>query len=312
MKKNLLILSVTAALISACGSTPPTPVTLDTLTLGGVGSTLLISSNAKLTVNATGTDGQPFAGTPTFTSSAPSAIAVAGDGSLTVRHLSVAPVTLTATENGKTATVNVTTYGLDVVGGTYLTRSNAKAPGYQFLLAVRDASGNPLMADTSITIQGPVGFNGGAAITRTGGKGATPSSYTVVSNDAVPVVSGSYTASTTVAGTVFSRTFSIDATQVLPLASSVNLNVTASGYTASGTLPAGSPRLYGVVYSPSAIVAVTSNLTALPVSGTFTTPLTSGTYNTGVFAQDFLGPAGGAFPDQVNRSFNYLAPVTIP
>ena len=312
MKKNLLFLSVTAALISACGSTPPTPVTLDTLTLGGVGSTLLISSNAKLTVTAIGSDGQSFAGTPTFTSSAPNVVAVSSDGTLSVRHLSVAPVTLTATENGKTATLNVTTYGLDMVGGTYNTRNNAKAPGYQFLLAIRDASGNPLTADTSINIQGPAGFNSGAAINVTTGKGATPSSYTRVSNDTVPVVSGSYTASATVAGTVFSKTFTIDATQVLPLASSVSLNVTATGYTASGTVPAGSPLLYGIVYSPSAIVGSTPNLTALPVSGTFTTPLTSGTYNTGVFAQDFLGQAGGAFPDQINRSFNYLAPVTIP
>ena len=158
-------------------------------------------------------------------------------------------------------------------------------------------SGNALAADTSITIQGPVGFNGGAAITRTGGKGATLSSYLRVSNDAVPVVSGSYTASATVAGTVFSKAFSVDATQVLPPASSVNLNVTASGYTASGTLPAGSPLVYGVVYSPTAILAGTANLTALPVSGTFTTALPSGTYNTGVFAQDYLGQAGGTFTE---------------
>ena len=302
MKKTLLILPLTAALLAACGSAP-IPVTLNTLTVGGVSNTLQISAPAKLAVTATGSDGNPFTGTATFTSSDPNIIAVAADGTLDVRHLSVAPVILTASEAGKTATVTVSTYGLDVAGGTY-SYSNSPVPGSFFVMALRNADGSSVDTTTPVTIQGPAAFNNGAAL-NFDTKGATLNYYAFATLPKVQSVTGTYTATATVGGVVFSKTFSIDSAQLQPLASGVTLSLSQAGYTASGTLPAGSPLVFAAVYNTSAIGS-TRALTTLPQSGTLPSPITPGqTYYYGVYAQNYNGPEGKTFPDQVNRSYNY-------
>lgn len=313
MKKTMLILPLTAALLAACQGATPVPVTLNTLTLGGVSSTLQISAPAKLAVSATGSDGNPYTGTATFTSSDPSVIAVAADGTLTVRHLSVAPVVLTVSEAGKTASTTVTTYGLDVVGGTYRYTGGANnAPGYNFLLALRNADGTAVKTDTTVTVQGPSTFNGGAVLTFLSNNN-TVDRYAVYRDSAVPSVSGTYTATANVAGVVYNKTFTIDATQVQPFASGLSLNITRTGYAASGTLPDGSPLVYGVIITSNNIgISSTDFLTALPATGNLSTPLVVGQqYAYGAYAQNFLGTSGKPFPDQVNRSFTYIGSTTI-
>ena len=318
MNKKMLILPLTAALLAACGSaTPPVPVTLSTLTVGGVGSTLQISAPAKLTVTATGTDGNPFTGTASFTSSDPNVVAIAADGTLTVRHLSVVPVVLTASEGGKTASVTITTYGLDVAGGTYTLSLPGSAAGTttttvgsNFILALRNADGSAVNTDTTVTLQGPATFNGGATLSTTLNN-TTVSSYGVYRRSSVPIVTGTYTATATVGGVLFSKTFVIDATQMQPLASGVALNLTKTGYAASGTLPAYSPLVFGVAYT-STVTISTDFFKALPQSGNLTSPLVVGQqYSYGVYAQNYVGTSGQPFPDQANRSFFYLGSVII-
>ncbi|WP_407542960.1 hypothetical protein Q0M94_25125 (plasmid) [Deinococcus radiomollis] len=312
MKKTLLILPLTAALLAACQGTP-VPVTLNTLTLGGVSSTLQVSAPAKLTVTATGSDGNPYTDTATFTSSDPSVVAVASDGTLTVRHLSTAPVVLTVNEAGKTASMTVTTYGLDVAGGTYIFGGTPNAaPGYNFILALTNADGTAVKTDTTVTIQGPATFNGGAALPLTVNN-ATVNNYVFSRRSTVPIVTGTYTATATVGGVVYSKTFTVDAAQIQPFAGGVALNVTKTGYAASGTLPAGSPLVYGVVVAQdSSIVSTTDFFSALPKTGNLTAPLVVGQqYYYGVYAQSYIGTSGKPFPDQVNRSFIYVGSSTI-
>ena len=319
--KNLLLLSVTAALISACGSTTPTPVTLASLTLGGVGNNLQISAPAKLNVTATGTDGNPFTGMQTFTSSDPSIVAVNADGTLNVRHLSLKPVALTVTEGDKTATLNVTTYGLDAVGGTYAEDKSTKAPGTVLAVQFRGAQGNAVADNTTVTVTGPAGFNGGAPYITTISKSfATTAQGRTVEPD-IAAVTGTYTMTLTNTGTTYSKTFSIDATQTQPFATDMQVAFTSKSYSATGTLPANSPSVFSLVYpTGNPTVAYTANLTALPASGnlinaadgTSNATVAPGTYNTGTYAQSFLLNTGMVLPEQINRSFTYTGTVVIP
>jgi hypothetical protein len=304
MMKTMLILPLTAALLAACGSTTPIPVTLNTLTVGGVSNTLQISAPAKLAVTATGSDGNPYTGTATFTSSDPSVVAVAADGTLTVRHLSVAPVVLTVSKAGKTASATVTTYGLNAAGGTNKSSENADtvALGSNFLVAFRNADGTASKTETAVTIQGPATFNGGAAVT-TAISGTV--NYGGYRGASLPIKTGTYTATATVGGVVYSKTFTVDATQVQPYASGVTVNLTQNGYAASGTLPDRSAQVYGVAYNTtSRILSYTENFLALPQTGPLDGLLVVGQqYNVGVYAQSYSLSSNKPFPEQVNRSF---------
>ncbi|WP_407539231.1 hypothetical protein Q0M94_13790 [Deinococcus radiomollis] len=316
MKKFILFLPLTAALITACGGglQPAPAATLSTLTLSGVSAPLQISGNAKLVVTATGSDGQPFAGTPVFTSSDSNVVSVAADGTLNVRHLSVAPVTLTVSEGGKNATLNVTTYGLDAAGGTFsnaTTTANGKLGSY-FSVVFRNADGSKLAADTQVTIQGPANFNAGATVSGTTYATTTLNNYDSFWNASVPSVSGSYTATATVAGVVYRKSFTVDATSALPRPTGVNLSNTASGFTVSGALPTGAANINVVVYNDTDTLRFSSDLTSLPYSGTWNTPLPKGTYHTGTYATSFTGTSGAAFPDQINGSFAYFADLVVP
>ena len=320
MKMTLLTLTSTVALLADCVNAEAT-VTLNTLTIGGIESTLLIDAPAKLTVTATGSDGKPFLGIPTFTSSDPNIVTVSADGTLTVKHLNLKPVILTATENGKSATMNIDTYGLDVTGGTYLDSFNTDAPGYIFILAFRDANGSPLTKEAIFNIQGPVAFNHGAPIVRPMNKGATVQSYAWKISPTVPVISGAYTASGMVAGVMFKKTFTIDATQVQAIPSDVNVKFDAFKYTATGKLPDGSPLVYGVLYLDThpgtdqplgQRIAYVDNFGDLPVTGKFNQSLTSGTYFIGVFAQSYHEENYEAFPDQINISVKMVKSVIDP
>ena len=320
MKIILLTLPLTVALFADRVNAAPA-VTLNTLTLGGIGSALLIDAPAKLTVTATGSDGRPFPGKPTFTSSDPSVVTVSADGTLTVKHLNVKPVTLTATENGKSATLNIDTYGLDVAGGTYLNWHNSSAPGFVFILAYRDVNGDPLKDLTVFNIQGPAAFNHGAPIVRPMNKGATVRSYAWQMNPSVPVVTGKYVASGEVAGVMYSKTFTIDASQVQEMPSNINVKFDAFGYTATGTPPAGSPLVYGTLFLDTnpegdlnfdGRVGFVDNFGELPVKGEFIPRLTSGTYYIGIFSESYHEENNEAFPDQINFAVKLVSTVVGP
>ncbi len=317
MKTTLLPLTV---LLLASGVNAAPAVTLSTLTLGGIGSTLLIGAPAKLTVTATGSDGRPFPGTPTFTSSDPNVVTVAADGTLTVKHLNVKPVTLTATEHGRSATLKIGTYGLDASGGTYVSMFNKTAPGYIFILAFRDARGQALAAPAVFTVQGPAGFNYGAPIERPMDAGATVQGYAWTRDSTVPVVTGTYVASGAVDGVMYTKTFTIDASKVQAIPSSVKVTFDAVRYSATGTLPAGAPLTHGVLYKDrpeedagyDEFVNFLEYFKKLPVDGKFETPLPGGRYYIAVISESYHEERSEAFPDQINIAASYSAYVTVP
>jgi hypothetical protein len=313
MKKTMLILPLTAALLAACGSTTPIPVTLNTLTVGGVTGPLKIEAPAKLTVTATGTDGIPFTAPASFTSSDPNVVAVAADGTLTVRHLTTRPVTLTVTEAGKTASLDVTTYGLDFAPGTY---NSGTTSGIAFTTRFVDSAGNGVTTDSPVTYTGPAGFNNGApsnatypAILKTGSGQITL---------AVAPVSGTYTAILTTGGVTYSKTATLDATSLLPTPKGVTAVPTTQNVTFSGTLPVGATRVGGFAYSNASKAYVASSSIrggTLPSTLPWNTPIAPGDYGLLIVTRVYFGTdnstSGDPMPDQANASYVYLPSVTI-
>ena len=317
MKRLLLLAPVTAALMTACpASTPiPLPVTLASFTLSGVSGPLLIDNSAKLTVTATGSDGQTFAGTPIFTSSDANAVFVAADGTVMARHLSSTPVVITASLGAKTATINVATYGLDATGGTYSSLYKASPSVYRasnFLATFKDASG-AVVTSGAVTVQGPATYNSGkpANFDLSTSLGVSNFPQVVLS---APLVSGSYTASVTVNAIVYKKTFALDATQVLAPPSGVTLAATSTGYTLSGIAPIGAAGgvKAAIATTNGTILADSAWYQTLSASGTWSKTLASGTDAAYIESSSALISPTATLPNQLNMSDYQLDNVIIP
>jgi hypothetical protein len=314
MNKKMLILPLTAALLAACGGAP-IPVTLNTLTLGGVTGPLKVEGSAKLAVTATGTDGNPFTGTATFTSSDPNVVSVAADGTLNVRHVSTRPVTLTVTEAGKTASVDVTTYGLDFATGTY----NYGGPYLttEFTTRFIDANGNDLSTATPLTIQGPAGFNNDAPYTNpypASLKGAA----TISDFSTAAAIPGKYTATITVGGVTYTKSATLDTQSILPQPKDVTIAPTTQNFMLSGTLPAGTGRVSVFAYSNATKTYVANNagrIPTVPSTNSWNMPITPGSYFFLFIARSYLGAndakSGDPFPDQANASNVYSPAINV-
>ncbi|WP_407541302.1 hypothetical protein Q0M94_07960 [Deinococcus radiomollis] len=307
MKRLLLLAPVTAALMTACpASTPiPLPVTLASLTLSGVSGPLLIDNSAKLTVTATGSDGQTFAGTPIFTSSDANAVFVAADGTVMARHLSSTPVVITASLGAKTATINVATYGLDATGGTYSSlykASPSTTNASAFTAAFKDSSGATLTSG-SVSVAGPAAYNSGKAVSFDLSTSLGVSNF-VKSVNFSPLVSGSYTASITLSGKIYTKTFILDASKALTPPSGVILTSTATTYELKGAAPTGAAGGVKAVLADQSgqFKAESAWSQTLPSGGNWNTPVVSGTYAALVISSSTLLSQTTSFPDQLNLS----------
>ncbi|WP_407541656.1 hypothetical protein Q0M94_19400 (plasmid) [Deinococcus radiomollis] len=303
MKSPLLL---TAALLIIGGTARAAPLTL---TLGGVTGPLQIGMPAKLSVTATGDGGT----TPAFTSSDPAAVAVAADGTLTVRHLSVRPITLSVTEAGVTSTLDVTTFGLDFAGGTVHTDAPLVATAFTFRFA--DAAENGVSADSTLSVTGPAGFNRdmpfAIAYSADLKKNAT-GTYSVLD---LPALNGAYTATLTAGGVTYRAMAVIDSASVLPLATGADVTATTQDVTVTGTLPVGAASLYvrAAERTFGKYVAATDPdpVAVLPVTQKWDAPLPSGTYRLVLTTRTYSGVKDGVMPDQVNVSNTVLPRVRV-
>ncbi|ULH18281.1 hypothetical protein MF271_22725 (plasmid) [Deinococcus sp. KNUC1210] len=345
MKRFSLLLVLTSALFTACGSertppvndpvppvsdpvpppvppvsdpTPPAPPVppisdpvppvLANLQITGIESPLQISQPAQVRVNATDTSGQPFVGTPTYTSSDPNVIAVMSDGTLDVRHLSTTPVLLTVEENGIKATKSVTTYGLDVSGGTYHDWIGDGAPTTNIIMAFRDAQGNANTTDIPVSIA----LNSSTNNTSTNVTlfaGSTIKNFSRSFN--LKGAAGYYKASANINGMAFYKVFPIDYTYYLDLPNKITFTSNSSDYSMKGALPSGAATIKGRI-SNSTLSQTTPNILSLPASGTWDHPLSSGTYSLALEAMDYNSDSGQPFPDRVNYSWYPVGNISIP
>jgi uncharacterized protein YjdB len=103
---SLLVLPL--LLLSACGGSSSTPVTLTGVSVSPTSASLTVGATRQLTVTGTYSDGStaPVTASATFSSSAP-AVASVGTGGL-ITALTVGTATVTSTYSGKSATTAVT------------------------------------------------------------------------------------------------------------------------------------------------------------------------------------------------------------
>lgn len=249
----------------------------------------------------------------TFTSSDPNVVTVGADGKLTARRLSVAPVVITATSEGRTSeALAVSTYGLELTGGTYNRDPGQPSAqqGMAFYVKFRKIDGAGADTDAPIVLTGPAGFD--------------PSKYALYrllpgdnrflpfSNSAQPVVPGEYGATVTVDGETYTARTTVRDTGFLPALADAALDV--RGYTPDTF----SYTLYGTPDPAMKTIRAalqTNGLTyglgfytlgTLPLRGTNVTSIPGGVYLVLAYAFDAPGAALNEYravtPNQINSS----------
>lgn len=299
-----------ALLLVACG--PGVSVPLPDAASVALSGPPSLKLNAPLALSAIARDaaGSVIHGkTFVWASSAPDVVSVDASGTVTAKRLSVAPVTLTASADGQSSSLNLTTYGLELTMGTY-----NHEPGQSYakvwtavLLKFRDASGQGPSADAPVTLEGPGGFGTRPQSDWTVFHGHDPS-YDWGWYDLAPVA-GLYTASATVDGEPYTASASLDPASLLPGFTSATLSITAHtattiSYTYGGT-PDPLDRAFGAaLYGPGGLYFLRFHpLGGLPLSETDSLEVPPGTYTKLIYALNtFPADFATLTPAQFNMS----------
>ncbi len=230
------------AVLSACGGAPSSSTTLD---LEGQTS-LAVGAPASLTATLRGLSGNALFTTATYTSSQPDVIAVDAQGQLTVKRLTATdrPVVLTASAEGKRATLMVSTYGLELAVGTYvwnLQRPEAK-PGRFVAVRYRPESGESQASTFTVIAPNDENLTCTLFVKDTNGWcwWALP--------DATKYPAGEYRASLPQNGVTYETTASLPAPEaVLDFVKGATASGNGREVTFSGEVPANSGWLYAYV-----------------------------------------------------------------
>ena len=274
VKHGLAAFALTLTL-AACGSNPST-VTVTGPTSSGlkIGEATALSASFKDGSGAVVT-GETF----TWTSSAPGIAAVDQSGNVTAKRFGTVTISATATDGISGSSALLTTYGLEVVGGTSDTTTfiSGGRLGLAVLFRLRGLNQSDIPASTPFTIvySGPNAWNGGATISRgvwqTGAGGV---SYWDEPAASKTVISGVYQASTslTVAGvtTNYTTSFSVDATQTQARAGSIApTSATVTDVSATWTAASGASyyRMYVADTSSTATKSAFTSSTGATLTG---------------------------------------------
>ncbi|WP_161884070.1 Ig-like domain-containing protein [Deinococcus alpinitundrae] len=310
MKTFIPILGL-SLLLAAC-STPTPPPTTASISIDGP-ATLKIGEDKTLTASAKSNSGTVLSGhTFTWTSSAPSIVAVDASGQLTVKRLSASPVTLTATDGGKSGTLSVTTYGLELTMGTinYLPGTTDARIGTAALVKFR-SPGSSIHGTNAVQLTGP------AALTRFKLKigPLDTNEYSTYNYDAdVKPVNGSYTATATIDGVTYTSSATLNSTSVLDGFQNGSLQfTTAKDFRISGKF-ASDAKYYQLGFYTEAdpIEVRIKEVLPLPAALTLSIGLPKGTYSPGITSYTLLPSDFSALtPDIFNLSITTLPDINI-
>lgn len=144
MKKlSAAIFATLSLVLASCGdTTTPTPASVGSIELS-IADQLKVGDAAKATATVKSTTGEVMTSKVTYSSDQPNVIAVDENGSLTIKRLTATdkPVTITATVDGKTATKQVKTYGMEMALGTHALIEGVKKVGIEVTIRVRPPEG---------------------------------------------------------------------------------------------------------------------------------------------------------------------------
>ncbi|QLG11580.1 hypothetical protein HLB42_12905 [Deinococcus sp. D7000] len=317
------------AVLSACGGVQSPPGTLD---LEGQTS-LAVGAPASLTAVLRGLSGDPIPATVTYTSSQPNVISVDGQGQLTVKRLTATsrPVELTASAAGRTATILVTTYGLELAVGTYVWNLQAAgaAPGRFVVVRYRPESEAEAVQASTYTVTAP----GDERLTCPLSQNAVERACWWAEADATKYPSGEYRASLVQNGVTYTTTASLpDPEAALGLVGGASATLRGRDVTFAGELPAGAGWLYAYVakrmLQTSALPgprmrgqgtepandpqSVSVYATALPATLTVGDAVPAGAYEGWITAMPSnLSSFAEVLPEQFNVSATFGGPVTL-
>ncbi len=310
-QRLLAPLTLSLALLATGCANIELPPAISTIDLIGP-EQIEISKPITLKVEAKSTTGGTINVTPTFVSSNPNLVSVSSSGEITARHLTAkdVPVVITATAAGKTDTINITTYGLDVRGGTFLTSAAALRP--YFVAAFRDAAGNGPSNSTSFQIVPPDTFVFPESNTDRTLSGFVPTVGQGAKVYGSPYVaaSGEYRSSIIINGRTYLKVFSVDVTNSIGLPTNLTSDLTRTQITINGTLPPKARLVFGEVYNNSGTVALTSSSNTLPAKLLLSPTLENGTFRYGIRVIEHLYSINPDDSDQVNAGFFALGEKT--
>ncbi|MFT2721970.1 hypothetical protein ACMT4L_18425 [Deinococcus sp. A31D244] len=301
MKRTALLLILTATL-SACtqaGVTPPAaPVKISV-----TGPTVIATNSyPPLNVTVTNADGTPSNAPVTFTSSDPTTIDVDPQGRMKALRLSMAPVTVTATADGQSAALTVTTYGLEIATGT----DRASDGSFTDYLYYRYRAKAPADGTAQLTITTPTrkldvadeivgGFMDGS-----------------INEPLSPDTTRKYTVMATVNGDLTYDTATAQPGARVGLPSGLSARVTGRTLTVGGTLPTDTKSVRAVLFD-AATIHHNSYGAALPNTSTVASSVPAGTYSVGLYTYNFPVRTDKApLPASVARAYTYVNQITLP
>jgi hypothetical protein len=212
----------------------------------------------------------------TWVSSDPNVASVDASGMVTAKRFGDVKITAsTDSINGESPSQK--TFGLEAIGGTYNRPFVAATsnPSTAFLFRFRKENGGAPTTTVNFTMTGPSGWNAGAPLAINGFASFAP--FIVWSFFDPVAVSGAYQLSTTIDGVLYSSSFNVDATDILPAVT----NVTSSAATATG-VTGNWTAASGVSIYRMAIIDITAAVELAPRSYTTNTTaaITGTTMNT--------------------------------
>jgi Bacterial Ig-like domain (group 2) len=234
--KNPIALLVLSLILASCGggSTGAPSVSVS----GPSSNFLKIGEVTNFTASFKDAAGAAVSKTFTWTSSAPNIAEVdSSSGKVTTKRLG--KVTISANADGvNSSSAEQTTYGLEVVGGTYDFGVIGLPVSLNTLIRFRSASADAIAPGTDVTvvITGPSTWNAGKSFSsgpwKFGTGGFSGWSPTVIQS---AVVSGTYQASTTINGVTYTSSFTVDAMQLQARVTNIAQTGTATANSVSAS-----------------------------------------------------------------------------
>jgi hypothetical protein len=304
MKTRFFSLAIVLTLLfTAC---PGTSSVVSSIVVSGISTPLKLGSTATLIAKAFDQSnlemtGQTFA----WTSNNPDIASVDTNGTVTAKRLGTAKIS--ATSSSIKGEISLKTFGLEVVGGTYIASDGVLGTAVTYKAI--GADGNQPVAGTGLKITGPSGWRPGkppVQLTLSAPR-AWGLQFTGLYK-AVPVT-GTYQAEMTINAQTFTISFDIDATKTIAAITEViKSNISATGLNATWTLPAKTFNFeVDVVEDPDTTYKLLLEQKVTTNSARFDTTLNPAKqYQLDVFSSDVdMSTDNPIFPTQLNLTINY-------
>jgi hypothetical protein len=261
--------SLILAVLSACPATTPEPPKVSSITVTGPSTnSLKLNEAVGFSAIAKDSSGVVINGkTLVWTSSDEKIATVDSSGKVTAKHFGT--VTISASADGKSGeSSSLKTYGLEMIGGTRVS-SYETVMSTAYLIRIRKMDGSRPKSVTA-SINGPSGWNGGAAYNQTlnffGCTGEVGVNWR--SSTGIAPVTGTYQAALNVDGERFESSYTINATKTLPNPSLTFSNASASSVTGSWGAVVGAGTYYLNIYNSTDNTSLSQSVYTGDLTGT--------------------------------------------